>query len=144
MDSWLLGAHLIGVVFWIGGLMSVYWLLRMHVHAPKDMHDKLILMERALALTMDLAATLAIGAGLALAIHEKLFSQPKMGWLHIKIAVVVLGILSVHGIVRARVGRFSRGEKPTVPSWVWSMLVGSVVAVLLIVTRVKIAFLLSK
>ena len=67
-----------------------------------------------------------------------------MGWLHIKLTVVVLGILSVHGIVRARVGKFSRGEKPTVPNWVWSMLVGSIVAVLLIVTRVKIAFLLSK
>jgi uncharacterized membrane protein len=108
--SWLTAAHLIGVFFWIGGLMAVYWLLRIHSHAPADSHEKLILMERSLALMMDIAATLAIGAGLAMAIGGKLFSAPKMGWLHIKLTVVVLGILSVHGMVRARVFPFQPGE----------------------------------
>src|SRR5262245_21797723 len=103
--AWLLAGHLIGVVFWIGGLMSVYWLLRFHTHAPKEIHEKLTLMERALALMMDLAASLAIGCGIAMAVDHKMFSSPMMGWFHIKLTVVVLGILSVHGMVRARVGK---------------------------------------
>jgi hypothetical protein len=31
-----------------------------------------------------------------------------------------------------------------VPTWAWSVLVGSLVAILIIVTRVKLAFMLSK
>ena len=48
--SWLLAAHLIGVILWIGGLFSTYWLLRIHAQAPKEVHEKLTLMERSLAL----------------------------------------------------------------------------------------------
>ena len=140
--SWLLAAHLIGVFFWLGGLMSVYWLLRIHVHAPKDSHDKLTLMERSLALMMDLAATLAIGSGIAMAVDGHMFTGPRMGWFHIKLTVVVLGILSAHGLVRARVGRFSRGQLKPVPSWVWSLFVASVVAILILVTRVRFAFMM--
>ncbi|HTL35339.1 MAG TPA: CopD family protein [Kofleriaceae bacterium] len=138
--AWLLGAHLIGVFLWIGGLMTVYWMLRVHTQTPPNIHEKLVLMERALAMTMDLGATLAIGAGLAMAIGAKLFSDKHYGWLHIKLAVVVLGVLSVHGIVRARVGRFSRGEMKPVPSWAWSVLLASLVAILILVTRVKLAY----
>jgi len=139
--SWLTAAHLIGVFFWMGGLMAVYWLLRIHTHAPKDSHDKLVLMERSLALMMDIAATLAMGAGLAMAIGAHLFTAKGYGWLHIKLAVVVLGILSVHGMVRARVAKFSRGETPTVPQWQWSLLVASIVAIVILVTRVRFAML---
>ena len=139
--AWLLAAHLIGVFFWIGGLMTVFWLLRIHTQTPPNIHEKLVLMERAIAMMMDLAATLAIGCGLAMAIGAKIFSDKHGGWLHIKLAVVVLGILSVHGIVRARVAKFSRGEMTPAPTWAWSLLVGSLVAILIIVTRVKLAFL---
>jgi len=138
--SWLLAAHLIGVFFWLGGLMTVYWLLRIHTHAPKESHEKLTLMERSLALMMDLAATLAIGSGIAMAIDAKMFTSPRMGWFHIKLTVVVLGILSTHGLVRARVGRFSRGQLRPVPQWVWSLLVASIVAILILVTRVRFAY----
>jgi uncharacterized membrane protein len=141
--AWLLAGHLIGVLFWIGGLTAVYWLLRIHAHAPKEVHEKLALMERALALMMDLAAALAIGCGLAMAIDHKIFSTPKMGWFHIKLTVVVVGILSVHGMIRARVGKFGRGDLSPVPQWQWSMLVASVVAILILVTRVRLAFLMS-
>ncbi|HUS28031.1 MAG TPA: CopD family protein [Kofleriaceae bacterium] len=143
VTAWLLAAHLIGVFLWIGGLMTVYWILRIHTQTPPAIHEKLVLMERALALTMDLAAALAIGCGLAMAIGNKLFSDKHYGWLHIKLAVVVLGILSVHGIVRARVGRFSRGEMKPVPAWAWNVLIAALVAILILVTRVKLAYMMS-
>jgi uncharacterized membrane protein len=134
-SPWILAAHLIGVVFWIGGLMSVYWIQRLHAHAPSAVGDQLTLMERSLAMMTDLAATLAIACGIVMLIHPlNLLSLPKMGWLHAKLAVVVLGILPFHGMMRARVKKFSRGEKPAVPQWQWSMLLVAVAAIIILVT----------
>ena len=143
MYQWLLAGHLIGVILWIGGLFAVYWLLRIHEAAPADARDKLTLMERSLALTMDLAATLAIGCGLAMALGKEgtphptstLFTAPGAGWFHIKLTIVVLGILSTHGMVRAKVAKFSRGETPKVPQWIWSLLLISIVAIVILVFR---------
>ena len=119
-------------------------MLRLHAQASADVNDKLVLMERSLALAMDLAATLAIGCGLGWRSRSiqtpNLFARPHAGWFHIKLTIVVLGILSVHGIIRARVGRFSRGQTPTVPQWIWSLLLVSIVAILVIVFRGPMMF----
>ena len=133
--QWLLAAHLLGVILWLGGLFSVYWLLRMHVHAPKDAHDKLVLMERSIALSMDIAAAVAIGCGIAIAVYpHNLFAAKPTGWLHIKLTAVVLGILPVHGMVRARIKKFSQGQIKSVPQWLWSLLlVGITTAVIAVV-----------
>ena len=140
MTTWLLAAHLIGVILWVAGLSTLFWFLRFHTQAPKEAHDKLVLLERSLALAMDLAAALAIGAGLWLAIANKLFSRPGGGWFHIKLTLVVLGVLSVHGMLRARVGKFSRGQTPTVPSWLWSLLLVAVTVIVILVFRGPIMF----
>jgi putative membrane protein len=132
---WVLAAHLIGVFLWLGGLFTTYWLLRIHVSAPKDVHEKLTLMERSLALMMDIAATLAIGTGLYLAISIHLFSMPHSGWFHAKLAVVLLGILSVHGMVRAKVGKLSRGVQTNVPQWAWSLLLAALCAIVILVVK---------
>jgi uncharacterized membrane protein len=136
MESWLIIGHLIGVLLWVGGLFSVYWLLRIHEHA-REVHEKLLLMERSIALSMDLAATLAIGCGIALAVRLHAFSQ---GWLHVKLAVVVFGILPVHGIIRARIGKLSRGQQVTVPSWLWSLLLVAITLIVIAVFRGPIWF----
>ena len=140
MLQWLLTAHLIGVIFWLGCLFAVYWMLRIHAHAPKDVLDKLTLMERSLALTMDLAAALAIGTGLAMAIRHDgthqtstLFTAPHAGWFHIKLLIVVVGILPVHGMVRGKIGKFSRGVISNVPQWMWSLLLAAIVAIVVLV-----------
>lgn len=139
--AWVKSGHLIGVVLWIGGLFSVYWLLRMHANAPKGMLDKFTLMERSLALMMDLGATLAIGCGIAMIFGQtpNFLVQPHHGWFHIKLTVVVLGVLSMHGMVRAKVGKFSRGLISPVPTWAWSVLLISVVVILILVYRVRYA-----
>lgn len=139
--AWLKSGHLIGVVLWIGGLFTVYWLLRMHASAPKDQHESLTLLERSLALMTDLAATLAIGCGLAMVFGQtpNFLAQPHHGWFHIKLTVVVLGVLSVHGMIRARVGKFGRGQVSPVPAWIWTLLLASVMAILILVYRVRYA-----
>lgn len=143
--EWVLTAHLIGDFLWIGSLIAVYWLLRLHTHTPKDARDQLLLMARSLAMVMDLAALIAIGAGIAMAVSAggprgthpvgNLFGAPHAGWFHIKLTVVVLGILSVHGLVRGKLGKLSRGVKANIPQWPWSLLLISIVLVVIFVER---------
>ncbi|MBS1123717.1 MAG: hypothetical protein H6Q90_5945 [Deltaproteobacteria bacterium] len=146
MFQWLLAGHLIGLFLWIGGLTTVYWLLRFHAQAPKDAHEKLTLMERSVALSMELAATLAIGCGVAMIFKRpvegmpNLFATPGAGWFHIKLTVVVLGVLSVHGMLRARIKKFGQGNVAPVPNWLWSMLLVSVTAIIILVFRGPIMF----
>lgn len=139
--AWVKSGHLIGVILWMGGLFTVYWLLRMHANVAKEMHEKFTLMERSLALMMDLAATLAVGCGIAMIFGQtpNFLAQPHHGWFHIKLTVVVLGVLSVHGMIRARVGKFGRGQVAPVPPWIWTVLLASVMAIMILVFRVRYA-----
>jgi uncharacterized membrane protein len=67
-----------------------------------------------------------------------MFTTPGHGWLHIKLTAVVLGVLSVHGMLRARIKRYSRGELKPVPTWAWSMLLAGVsIAILAVVTKLQ-------
>ena len=146
--AWLLSGHLIGVFVWIGGMFATYWLLRIHSHAPKEMHEKLTLMERSMALMMDIASALAIGCGIALILMEtpsnpsgNLLTQKPAGWLHIKLTVVVLGILPVHGMIRAKIKKFSQGNLSPVPNWQWTMLLASITAIAILVFVVRQAMM---
>src|SRR3954469_12773382 len=108
---WLKAGHLIALFLWVGGLFAIYWMLRLHAHAPKDTHEKLTLMERSIALATDIAAAAAIGTGVGQPVRpEGLYlTLPGAGWLHIKLAIVVLGVLPVHGMLRARIKKFGMG-----------------------------------
>jgi uncharacterized membrane protein len=141
--SWLVAAHLIAVFLWLGTMFAVYWLLRIHAHAPKDVLDKLTLMERSLALSMDIAATVAIGCGIAMAVGRpggNLFSAPGSGWFHIKLAVVVLGILPVHGMLRGKIKKFSNGQLSPIPQWMWSLVLAAITVIVILVVRGPIMF----
>jgi uncharacterized membrane protein len=147
MYQWLLTGHLIGIILWLGSLFVVYWFLRLHTQLPSTVHDKLTLMERSMAMTMDLGATLAIGFGLAMALTRggthptsNLFAAPGAAWFHIKLTVVVLGVLPVHGMVRGKVAKFSRGQISTVPQWMWSLLLVAIVAIIVMVIRGPMMF----
>jgi uncharacterized membrane protein len=140
--DWLKAGHLIGVFIWIGSMFAVYWLLRFHVHAPKDAHEKLTLSERSMALMMDVAATLAMACGIALifyrpAPYSTIFSEPHNGWFHIKLTVVVLGLLSMHGMLRAKIKKFGEGKIAPLPSWQWSVILLSVVSIVILVFVVR-------
>ena len=131
-SRWVLAAHLIGVFLWIGGLMTIYWIQRLHADVPKDVRDRLTAMERSLALTTDIAAAAAIGTGIAMLVDMQVLLH--QGWMHAKLAVAVLIILPLHGMMRARVKKFSRGEIPAVPQWQWSLLLIALVAIIILVT----------
>ncbi|MEO8701906.1 MAG: CopD family protein [Kofleriaceae bacterium] len=140
--DWLKAGHLIGDFLWVGSMFVVYWLLRFHTHAPKEAHEKLILMERSMALMMDLAVTLALGCGIALifyrqAPYSSIFAEPNGGWFHIKLTVVVLGLLSIHGVLRGRIKKFQSGNLKPLHQWQWTVMLSSVVAVLVLMFVVR-------
>lgn len=140
--EWLKAGHLIGDFIWVGSMFAVYWLLRLHTHAPKEAHEKLVLQERSMAMMMDVASALAIGTGIALIFYRSgasssIFAEKPAGWFHIKLTIVVLGMLSMHGMLRAKVKKFSNGEVPSVPQWQWTVILSSVVAILITVFVVQ-------
>jgi len=65
------------------------------------------------------------------------FTAPhNRGWLHIKLTVVVLAMLSVHGILRGRIKRFGMGQIKPVPSILWSIfLAGLTISVIAATTK---------
>jgi uncharacterized membrane protein len=142
LHMWLLVGHILGVLLWVGGLTAVFWVTRMHTQMPDTVNDKFVLMERSLAMMMDIAALLAMGAGVALALHRPPGEATtfKAAWLHVKLTIVVLGLLSMHGMLRVKVGKLSRGEKPLVPTWMWSVILLSVVGILVMVFRGPMMF----
>jgi putative membrane protein len=138
MFLWVRAAHLISVVLWIAGLSTLYWLLRLHDQAPKEMREKLTLMERSIAMSTEIASVVAIGCGLAMALSPINQFTHGGAWLHIKLTVVVVAILSVQGMLRARIKRFAQGQIKPVPSWMWSlMLLGVAIAIILAVTKLR-------
>ena len=140
---WLKAGHLISLFLWIGGLFAVYWMLRLHAHAPAASHEKLTLMERSIALSADIAAAVAIGTGLALVFGYpggNLLGQPGAGWMHIKLTVVVLGLLPVHGMLRARIKRYGMGDFKPVPSWLWSLFLAAITVIVILVVRGPLMF----
>lgn len=142
--DWLRAGHLIGDVLWVGSMFVVYWLLRFHTQAPKEAHEKLVLMERSTAMVMDIASALAIGCGIALLFYGRkdltqatLLTEKPAAWLHIKLTVVVLGMLSMHGMLRAKVKKFSQGQTPSVPTWAWTVILSATVAIIILVMVVR-------
>lgn len=134
--TWLTAAHVISLFLWIGGLFAIYWLLRLHAHAPKEMHEKLTLMQRSIAMSADIASAVAIGTGVAMIVGHPLgmlLAQKGQSWLHIKLTVVVLGVLPVHGMLRAKIKKFSRGNIIDVPTWLWSLFIAAVTAAVILV-----------
>ena len=121
--SWVLVGHVFGFVTWIGGLLACISLLHVHKRVGEEARAALTMVEKSVAMMMDLGATLAIATGLTMAFYTHEFSHG--AWLHVKLTVVVLGILSSHGIVRAKIAKFARGEIKPEPSWLPMLVLAS-------------------
>jgi protoporphyrinogen IX oxidase len=110
---WWKAAHVFGFVVWIAGLASLLHLLYVHPWVGENNRAPIAMVERRVAILMDLGALLAIAAGLRVALGTSAFSSG--GWLHVKLTIGV-GLLALHGLARAKVRKFRNGDiKPISP-----------------------------
>ncbi len=126
--SWLNAIHVVGAILWVAGLTAVLALLSVHGRVDGVARDTLTRAERAVAMLMDLGATVAIGVGLYRALGVTPTEFGRGAWLHIKLTVVVVGILSVHGLARVKIKQFREGRVRPLPPVVWVVFLASVAA----------------
>lgn len=106
---WLKALHIVAIVCWFAGL---FYLPRLFVyHAMSEdaiSRDRFQIMERKLyrgIMLPSMIATLTFGIGM-IALNPALFSG---GWLHAKLALVVL-LIGYHHMCGAQLKRFARNE----------------------------------
>lgn len=128
--SWVLAAHILGFVLWIGGLCGLTLLLS---STPGQV--ALARGGKRIAMVADLGATLAIAAGVVMIAGIKP-SPMTQGWMHIKLALVVVGMLGIHGFARVKLKRAQSAEGATV-SPLWSAALIAVAAAIIVLATVR-------
>jgi putative membrane protein len=123
---WLKAFHIVFVVAWFAGLFYLPRLFVYHAEATDEVsHQRFVIMERRLLAITHIGAVLAIVFGISL-LHYWGF---KHGWLHAKLALVLLLLGYHHACMRlARAFREGRNRR----SARWFRLFNEVPAVLLV------------
>lgn len=107
---WLKALHIIAMVCWFAGLFYLPRLFVYHAMSEDEIsRERFCTMERKLyrgIMLPSMIATLAFGIWLISLNPGYYFSQ---GWLHTKLALVVL-LIAYHHICGAQLKRFARGE----------------------------------
>jgi len=106
----LLVGHVLGLVFWVGGLLVTSMALTRHTQeASADARQALARLERIyLRGLADPGALLTILAGVSLIMTNSSYYL-HAPWLHIKLTFVLL-LVGLDGIVAVRTKRFSTGR----------------------------------
>lgn len=81
---------------------------------------------------MDAGATIAIAAGLTMAFGTTPIAFKTGGWLHIKLTLVVVGVLSVHGLVRVKMRKFRNGDVAPLPNWMLPVLLIALTGIIIL------------
>ncbi len=102
MTAWTLVFHLIGLVFWIGGLLIATQVFAQHSQeAAPEAREALARIERRLLRAMaNPGALLTVLSGIILILSNKSYYL-HASWLHAKLALVVL-LIGLHGVVLSR------------------------------------------
>lgn len=108
LPLWLKAFHIFGVVTWFAGLFYLPRLFVYHAEASEPLlHDRFKIMERRLLVMTHIGAGLTIGFGIATLATES-FYLPS-GWLHVKLALVVL-LLIYHAMLVKLTRDFARNR----------------------------------
>ena len=112
---WLKAGHIIFVVFWMAGLfMLPRQMIYVHPSASGSEEEALWVKRMGLLRKIILTPSLIVVwvLGLLMSIQLGLLDgAPGLGWLHVKIFVVVL-LTGFHGYLVAQSKRIAKGERP--------------------------------
>ncbi len=132
LREWLGIGHIIGFALWIAGLVSVLQLLRVHGAVEGAARDVLTRQERKAAMLMDAGATLTLVFGLWRALGDIPNQFTTGAWLHIKVTLVAVVILGLHGFARVKVRKFRRGEVKPIPGGLTYVVVLAAAAIIVL------------
>ena len=127
--------HILGFLLWVGSMFALSVALRYHERAGAD-RSAIVGLERAIGRAMELGALLAIAAGVYMILTKVGPVSPmKQPYLHIKLTLVVV-LIGMHGVVRAKLARLGRGQGSAPGAWLGSaILVLAVAAIWLAVVK---------
>lgn len=112
---WLKAFHIIFVVTWFAGLFYLPRLFIYHVEAAEAVvRDRFKVMERRLLGITHIGGALALAFGVALVVAVPGFLR--QGWLHAKLALVVL-LVAYHLYLVRMTGQFARDENRRGSRW---------------------------
>jgi putative membrane protein len=106
----LLVGHILGLVFWVGGLLVTSMALTRHTQETSaEARNALARLERIyLRGLADPGALLTVLAGIGLVMTNSHYFL-RAPWLHIKLTFVLL-LIGLHGLVAMRTKRFATGR----------------------------------
>ncbi|HEX7642307.1 MAG TPA: CopD family protein [Burkholderiaceae bacterium] len=114
---WIKALHIVFVTSWFAGL---FYLPRILVNLAMETDQaataRLLLMARKLYRFMSMLAVLALLLGLALWLYFGIGKGPGNGWLHAKLALVVV-LLGYHHACGSLLKKFERGENKRSHVW---------------------------
>jgi len=114
-------AHFFGFITWVGAMLGCSLALREAAAAEQSARTALAALARRLAMAMDGGATIAVVAGLTL-IHglSSLGVAPlEPAWMHVKLTLVVVGLIGSHVFLRIRVKRLAGGDAKPLPGFLF-------------------------
>jgi putative membrane protein len=118
--SWIKALHIIFIISWFAGLFylpRIYVNLAMVPPGSEAERTRLLLMARKLYRFMTLLAVPALGFGLVLWLHFGIgLHGPGNGWMHAKLALVLVLLGFHHGCKRVLI-QFERGGSPHDHVW---------------------------
>lgn len=114
---WVKSLHIIFVVSWFAGLFYLpRILLNLAMEKEKAASDRLLLMARKLYRFMGMLAIPAVIFGLWLSLGYGIGKGPGNGWLHAKLALVVL-LIGYHHACGSLLKKFETGRNTRSHTW---------------------------
>ncbi|GAC1307501.1 MAG: protoporphyrinogen oxidase HemJ [Steroidobacteraceae bacterium] len=112
---WLKAFHVIAMVTWFAGLFYLPRLFVYHADAADWLSvERFRVMERRLFILMSIGASATVALGIALVIAAPAYLR--MGWLHTKLALVLL-LIGYHLVCYKFVRDFSRDRRTHTAKW---------------------------
>jgi putative membrane protein len=120
LASLFLAFHVVGVIFWVGGLLTLTVLLSaMKAETDAAARKRLAAFTRKAAVAPDIAATVAIIFGLHWLFAYKIY---KFHYMHAKLLLVVI-LLGLHGFLRVQTKRAAESGESKLPAFARPLLV---------------------
>ena len=136
IHDWVLVAHVFGFVMWVGSLIGALHVLGAHSVADGG-HKAFEDLEKSLGIAADVGATLTIASGLYLALGGPLNFFVKNdvdgAFMHVKVTLVALGLLGLHGFVRVKIKKFRNGKVAPIPKALFPVLMLVVLSIIILI-----------